>query len=110
MRTTTVPTVFQMLLCSIRFLQSACVPSAKITCGPTSFSVFRDTEKLSCVNGVSASKLPYLTGLFPVIEIPFFQIYKVRVLCALKTCADPILQPRSPVMDCRGFFCLQKLS
>ena len=45
-----------------------------------------------------------LTEGFPAAKSPFFLILKAWVLCVLKNCINPILQPRSPVMDYCGFF------
>ena len=46
----------------------------------------------------------YPTEVFPTANFPFFLIFKAWVLCALKNCINPILQPQSPVMDYRGCF------
>ena len=102
MRTITATTAFKMPLHGISFPLSA---------SSVSSTVFRNTEKLSCANEVSASQPLFIikacfypTEVFPVTKFTLFLIIKAQIFCALINCINPILQPRSPVMDYRGFF------
>jgi hypothetical protein len=51
----------------------------------------------------------YLTEVFPVSQSTLFLIFKTWGFCALKNCINPSLQPRSPVMDYRGFLLYSKI-
>ena len=108
MRTITATTAFKMPLYGISFSLSAFSVSS---------TVFRNTEKLSCANEVSASKplftikaCFYPTEVFPAANFPFFSDFKAQIHCVLKNCINPILQPRSPAMDyCGCFFALNNI-
>ena len=93
-------TAFEMPLLGISFSLSA---------HPVSSTVFRNTEKLSCANEVSASKplvkaCFYPPQIFSGINSTNFTTTKTRYPCALSKCFWQILQPRSPAMDYRGCF------
>ena len=117
MRTITATTAFKMPLYGVSFPLSAWQESS---------TVFRNTEKLSCANEVSASKRVLsgakrqtgtlgeakgvIKACFQQIEIfsffhsTRFQKFKVWVHCALKNCIISILQLRDPLTDHRGCF------
>ena len=107
MRTITATTAFKMPLYGI---------SLPLSAYPVSSTVFRNFEKLSCVNDSSRKQASiyylinacfYLTDIFPVANTTLFLIFKAWFSCALKNCINPFLQPRNPVVDYRGVFCFK---
>ena len=90
---------------------------AAARCGIERLAKFYEGLSMRTITVATAFKMPLhgissllsafskpLTEIFPAANSPFFLIFKAWVLCVLKNCINPILQPRSPVMDYRGCF------
>ena len=106
MRMITATTAFKMPLYDISFLLSVYSVSS---------TVFRNTEKLSCANEVSASKLKVKNLLLSDRSLSgrqfriFSDSQSIELLCLEQLYPSNVLQPRSPAMDYRGCFALQIL-